>query len=115
MSARKKKKQKELAIIKYVTPEDTHETYASGARILIMSPIHVDINFFWDKLIDDVVGETVLEDKDGKRTAQIEKAYEGARHVTREYVSSITMSVQAFKNLAEAVGRVAKGLESAEE
>jgi len=115
VSVRKKKKQKELATIKYVKPEDIHETYVSGARILIMSPIHVDINFFWDKLVDDVVGETVLEDKDGKRTVQIEKAYTGARHVTREFVSSITMSVQAFKNFAEAVGRVAKGIESHEE
>ena len=80
-----------------------------------MSPLHVDVHFFWDKLIDDVAGETIIAGKDGKQKSTTKLAYEGPRQVNREYVASITMSIQAFKNLADAINRIAKDLDTDKE
>ena len=107
MSGRKEKEETK-AIVKYVYPPEFEEVYATGARILVTSPHHVKLNFFWDKLQDDIAEEKVISTK-GKMKATVSKKShsEKAKNlISREFVASVTLSFPAFHSLAKALSDI---------
>jgi hypothetical protein len=109
MPSEKKEKEEVQAVIEYVYPPDFEEAYASGARILVTSPHHVKMNFFWDKLQDDILEENVVNVGGEQRIKTTKKTQNGGRRrLKREFVASVTLGLPAFGSLVKALNDVAK-------
>ncbi len=103
--------EKPVALIQYEHPADLPEVYATGARILVMSPFCVRINFFADVIQDDIAEETVTMTPTGQKTVVSKRMYEGPRHVKRKVAISVVLPVATVTSLAKVLSDIAKGLE----
>ncbi len=107
MSGRKEKK-KVIARIEYEDPTECEDIYATGARILVISPHGVRINFFWDKLQDAVAEEQIVSIGDKQMTEISKRVREDNEPLLlkRDFVASITLGFPAFRSLAAALNNI---------
>ena len=98
-----------VAIISYDYDKAPPVFYATGARIMVLGPYHVKLNFFVDEIEDDVVEETVYEKDGSQNTVPTKKRYEGPRHVHREFKATVFVPLATAEGLKQALDTVLKG------
>lgn len=94
------------AVIDYSYPEDLMETYATGARILLSLPHNIKLNFFWDKMQDEVSEEIIVQKGEAVENRVSKRAKAG--RIKREFVASVTVPIPTFKALLKVMNDIDK-------